>query len=180
VRIDFSAFPREGAEFQERFRERVTNVTRPERTEAFWSQAAPVFRNVFNDFGAHPSTFQLMRSDGGLVEYMTQNPTGGQIGNLEDLYGQGIPKPLQSTARNGSLPQRLNGRTPSHDHSHSVSLRILGAGAFFAHSLHHKRYLVSRQNTGTPGWPTISGSERKLTFWPAMRRKTGHAKPKRK
>lgn len=98
VRIDIAAFAQEGAAFQQRFRERLTTMLGPERTEAFWLQAAPVFRDVFNDFGANATTFQLMRRNDGLVEYLYQTRQLGQIGKVEDLHGTLIPKALQPIA----------------------------------------------------------------------------------
>ena len=51
VRIDVSAFPDEGAAFQQRLRNQLTGILGAERTEAFWQQAAPTFSDDFNDFG---------------------------------------------------------------------------------------------------------------------------------
>jgi RNA polymerase sigma factor (sigma-70 family) len=98
VRVDIAAFPDEGVAFQQRFRERLTTMLGPERTEAFWLQAAPVFRDIFNDFGATPVTFQLMKRNDGLVEYLYQAPHLRCVGKIEDLHGVGIPKALQSIA----------------------------------------------------------------------------------
>lgn len=98
VRIDVSAFPEEGAAFRDRFRERLTTVLGPERTEAFWMQAAPVFREIFNDFGANTCTFQLMKRNDGLLEYLYQTRDLGSIGKLEHLHGSLIPKALQPIA----------------------------------------------------------------------------------
>jgi RNA polymerase sigma factor (sigma-70 family) len=98
VRIDVSAFAEEGAAFQQRFRERLTTMLGPERTEAFWLQAAPVFRDVFNDFGTNAIIFQLMKSNDGLVEYLYQTSQLRSIGKVEYLHGMLIPKALQPIA----------------------------------------------------------------------------------
>ena len=98
VRIEMAAFPEEGAAFQQRFRERLTGMLGSERTEAFWQQAAPIFRNLFNDFGASADTFQLMKRNDGLAEFYHKTPGFGRIGKLEDLRGLPIPKALQPTA----------------------------------------------------------------------------------
>jgi hypothetical protein len=98
VRIDFSAFPEEGAAFQQRLRERLISILGPERTEAFWQQAAPTFGEFFNDFGATPTGFQLMRRKDGPVEYLLQRQQYARIGKLEDLRGLPIPSALKPTA----------------------------------------------------------------------------------
>jgi hypothetical protein len=98
VRLETTAFPDEGAAFEKRFRERLTTMLGPERTEAFWLQAAPVFRHVFNEFGATATTFQLMKRNDGLIEFMHQTPRSGQIGKFDDLRGWPIPKALQPIA----------------------------------------------------------------------------------
>jgi RNA polymerase sigma factor (sigma-70 family) len=99
VRIDVSAFPEEGAAFQQRFREHLTAMLGPERTEAFWLQAAPVFRDVFYDFGATPAAFEVMRRRyDGLVEYLFKTRHFGRIGKIEDLHGTSIPKALRPIA----------------------------------------------------------------------------------
>jgi hypothetical protein len=98
VRLEIAGFPEEGAAFQQRFRERLTTMLGPERTEAFWLQAAPVFRNVFNDFGANGTTFQLMKRNDGLIEFMQQTKQFGRIGKIEDLRGLPLPKALQPIA----------------------------------------------------------------------------------
>src|SRR4029078_6185860 len=86
------------AGFQQRLRERLTSILGPERTEAFWQQAAPTFREFFNDFGAAPSGFQLMRSKDGLVEFLLQRQQYSQIGKFDDLRGLPIPPALKPTA----------------------------------------------------------------------------------
>jgi RNA polymerase sigma factor (sigma-70 family) len=98
VRLEIAAFPEEGAAFQKRFRERLTTMLGPERTEAFWLQAEPVFRNTFNEFGANATTFQLMRRNDGLIEFMHQTPQFARIGNIEHLHGLPLPKALQPIA----------------------------------------------------------------------------------
>jgi RNA polymerase sigma factor (sigma-70 family) len=112
VRLEMAAFPDEGAAFQQRFRDRLTGMLGPERAEAFWLQAAPVFRDVFNGFGANPTTFQLMRRNDGLVEFLLQARQSSRIGKLEDLHGMGIPKALQPIAdewTKSSAPQPTGG-----------------------------------------------------------------------
>lgn len=98
VRIEVAAFPEEGAAFQQRFRERLKTTLGPDRSEAFWLQATPVFRDIFYDFGANPAWFELWRGKDGVPNYTSKTRHSGSIGKLEDLHGYLIPKALQPIA----------------------------------------------------------------------------------
>ena len=49
VKLDMTAFPEEGTQFRDPFQAQVTALLGPERTDAFWQQAAPMFSQLFND-----------------------------------------------------------------------------------------------------------------------------------
>lgn len=111
VRIDVAAFPEEGAAFQQRMRERLTAILGPERTEAFWQQAAGTFRDAFHDFGATPSGFELIRDRDGHLDFMLQSHQSSRLAKFEDLRGFPVPLVLQPTADAWSkaATQRMGG-----------------------------------------------------------------------
>jgi hypothetical protein len=62
VEMDTAAFKAEGAQLRDQFQGQVVALLGPERSEAFWQQAAPAFRNALNDFGAYKRYWKLVSS----------------------------------------------------------------------------------------------------------------------
>jgi RNA polymerase sigma factor (sigma-70 family) len=101
--LNTSAFPDEGAQFRDQFKEQVVALLGSERAAAFWQQAAPEFSQLFNDFGANSRQLQLIDNPRGL-ELMNASSTGATIGPLSQRNGLPLPPQLQAYADAWSAP----------------------------------------------------------------------------
>jgi RNA polymerase sigma factor (sigma-70 family) len=111
--LETAAFPDEGAQFRDQFKAQLTTVLGPERADAFWQQASPVFDQLFNDFGAHSRRLQLINNPSGL-ELMNSAPGGTSIGALSQRNGMPLPPALQAYADAWSQPNGQPNTQPSH------------------------------------------------------------------
>jgi RNA polymerase sigma factor (sigma-70 family) len=102
--LNTTAFPDDGAQFRDQFKDQVTALLGSERADAFWQQATPVFSELFNDFGANARQLQLIKNPRGL-ELMNASPGGAAIGLLSQRNGLPLPPPLQAYADAWSTPQ---------------------------------------------------------------------------
>jgi RNA polymerase sigma factor (sigma-70 family) len=93
-----AAFPAEGAQFRDQFRAQLEGILGSERTDAFWQQAAPVFTDLFNEFGAYKRDLQILHTPGQRVElsdsYRNSSSGGAWIGR----DGRPLPPSLQAHA----------------------------------------------------------------------------------
>ena len=114
VKLDMTAFPEEGTQFRDQFQAQVTALLGPERTDAFWQQAAPMFSQLFNDFGVQSRQLQLINNPNGL-ELMTSNAKGAAVGALSQRNGMPLPPALQAYADAWSQPASpANTQPPQH------------------------------------------------------------------
>ncbi len=112
VKLSTEAFPEEGGQLRDQFKARVSELLGPERAEAFWQQASPVFADLFNDFGAYPRDLQLINNPQQGPELMNAYRGSTRIGSLADRNGMPLPPALQNYAEawiqaraNQTLPQ---------------------------------------------------------------------------
>jgi RNA polymerase sigma factor (sigma-70 family) len=93
MKLKISAFPDEGARLEDQFKQQLAGLLGPERSDAFWQQAAPMFTSLLNDFGAYPRQFQLIRNDiARSLELLDSYRNSNSIGVL-DLQRNGVPLP---------------------------------------------------------------------------------------
>jgi len=100
MKLDTAAFPEEGAQLRDQFRQQLTDLLGAERADAFWQQAAPVFSGLLNDFGAYRRQLQLVRNQAaGTLELFNTYRGGSSVGQLDlQLNGLALPPALQSFA----------------------------------------------------------------------------------
>jgi RNA polymerase sigma factor (sigma-70 family) len=102
--LNTTAFPDEGAQFRDQFKDQVTALLGSERADTFWQQATPEFSQLFNDFGANPRQLQLINNPRGL-ELMNSYAGGASVGSLSQRNGLPLPPQLQAYADAWSAPQ---------------------------------------------------------------------------
>jgi RNA polymerase sigma factor (sigma-70 family) len=112
VKLDTAAFPDEGGQFRDQFRAQLTALLGPERTEAFWQQASPVFKEVFNDFGAQSRQLQLIDNPSG-IELLNASGKGASIGALSQRNGMPLPPALQAYVDAWSQPRAQANAQPA-------------------------------------------------------------------
>jgi RNA polymerase sigma factor (sigma-70 family) len=98
VELSTSAFAEEGAQFRDQFRSQLTDLLGPERTEVFWGQTAPMFTEVFNDFGAYPRNLQLVKSARNGWPLLNTYRNSSHVCPLSERNGMPIPQMLQAYA----------------------------------------------------------------------------------
>ena len=100
MKLDTAAFPEEGGQLRDQFRQQLADLLGPDRAEAFWQQAAPVFSGLLNDFGAYPRQLQLVRNQAAsMLELFNTYRGGSNVGQLDlQLNGLPLPPALQSYA----------------------------------------------------------------------------------
>ena len=100
VKLDTAAFPQQGAQLRDQFRQQLADLLGPERADAFWQQAAPVFSGSLNDFGAYPRQLQLVRNQAaGMLELFNTYRGASSVGQLDlQLNGLALPPALQAYA----------------------------------------------------------------------------------
>ncbi len=100
MKLKTAAFPGEGSQFREQFQQQITGLLGPERADAFWQQAAPVFTGLLNDFGKYPRELQLIRNEqAGSLELLNSYHDGTSIGTLDQQRnGLALPPALQAYA----------------------------------------------------------------------------------
>jgi RNA polymerase sigma factor (sigma-70 family) len=103
VKMDTAAFPEEGAQLRDQFQAQVTELLGPDRADAFWKQASPMFSQLFNDFGAQSRQLQLINNPTGL-ELMNASAAGASIGQLSQRNDMPLPPALQAYADAWSQP----------------------------------------------------------------------------
>jgi hypothetical protein len=113
VKLSTSAFAEEGAQFRDEFKGRIADLLGPERAEAFWSQAAPLFTELFNDFGAYPRDLQLVNNPNAGLELFNTYRGGGSVGPLSQRNGTPLPQGLQAYADAWTREQAGQAATPS-------------------------------------------------------------------
>jgi RNA polymerase sigma factor (sigma-70 family) len=103
--LDPAAFPDEGAQFRDQFKDQVTALLGPERADAFWQQDSPVFSELFNNFGANARKLELINNPQQGLELMNATAGGASIGSLSQRNGMPLPPQLQAVADAWSAPQ---------------------------------------------------------------------------
>ncbi len=100
MKLKTTAFPDEGSQFREQFQQQIAGLLGPERADAFWQQAAPVFTGLLNDFGKYPRELQLIRNEqAGSLELLNSYHDGTSIGTLDQQRnGLALPPALQAYA----------------------------------------------------------------------------------
>ncbi len=100
MKLKTAAFPDEGSQFREQFQQQIAGLLGPERADAFWQQAAPVFTGLLNDFGKYPRELQLIRNEqAGSLELLNSYHDGTSIGTLDQQRnGLALPPALQAYA----------------------------------------------------------------------------------
>jgi RNA polymerase sigma factor (sigma-70 family) len=99
VKLHTDAFPEDGAKFRDQFKEQLASALGPDRAEAFWQQATPMFDELFNDFGAYVRELQLIRNPNGNLELLNSRPGHStSIGLLAGRNGMPLPPSLQAYA----------------------------------------------------------------------------------
>ncbi len=112
VKMETAAFADEGAQFRDQFQAQLVSLLGQERADAFWQQAAPMFTELFNDFGSKPRTLQLIDNPAG-IELLNQYANSSSIGQLVGRNGMPLPPPLQAYVQTWSQPPTQGGVQPA-------------------------------------------------------------------
>jgi hypothetical protein len=97
VSVKIGTFPDEGSALRDTFRAQLSALLGADRMNAFEQQAASVFDNSLNGFGAYPHEYSLSNRPNVGLEILEHDRVGARIGTLADWTGT-LPPNLQAYA----------------------------------------------------------------------------------